>query len=403
MAELSRLASKILRTITAMPGTSDVVHVDLVHSVVGDPVRGSDILAELVQAGHAVEVNPCHYRLTTVMQPASDKGDRLGYDSFIMWHTIRATMADKITQPFSWRLSPVYEQPGQLYESAEHAMSWFREHHGLLIGMMNAAFEHGWYDLTWKLGEPLWSLCRFAGEHEDELATQVLSLLAVDHLHDDQQSLRHAVFRARTAYALSTLHRYEEAVPEAELAIELARQAGTPQVLSTALSVYGRALQFAGQPRAALENYESALALAEQVKDTRSIALRHRRIGEVLVQLDDIVAAIDHLHTAAELMNAAGDDLGHARVVTFLGRALLEKNEHDRAAATVEPVLEMLEKSGCAFYEAEALEVLGKAAEHLHQPAAHNYYLKAIEKFELRGEPERAKRLRDHLAALGQA
>jgi tetratricopeptide (TPR) repeat protein len=392
----------ILRTITSMPGTSDVIHIDLIHTVVGDPVRGSEIVAELVRAGHAVEVDPCHYRLTTVMQPVADDSP-LGYNAFILWHMTRATMADKITQPFGWRLSPIYEQPGQLYESAEHAMSWFREHRGRLIVMMNAAFEHGWYDLAWKLAEPLWSLCRFAGEHVDELATQVLSLEAIGHLPEDQQLLRRAVFHARAAHALSSLHRHEDAIRELIVAIELAHQVGTPQVLSTTLSVHGRALQFAGRPRAALERYEEALALAEQVGDTRSVALRHRRIGEVLIQLDDIVAAIDHLRTAAEMMDAAGDEIGRARVLTFLGRALLEKNEHARVAATVLPVLEVLEKSGCALYAAEALELLGEAAEKLREPAARAYYVRAIEAFQAGGASDKAKRVRNRLAALDQA
>ncbi|MET8763076.1 tetratricopeptide repeat protein [Lentzea sp. NPDC004782] len=400
MAELSNFAGKILRTITSMPGTSDVVHVDLIHAVVGDPVQGSDVVDELVRAGHAIEVDPCHYRLTTVMQPAADD-DPLGYDAFILWHTIRATMADKITQPFSWRLSPVYEQPGQLYESAEHAMSWFREHRRLLVAMLNAAFERGWYDLSWKLAEPLWSLCRFAGEHEDELATQLLSLRAVDHLQDDQQALRRAVFHARSAFALSSLRRHDEALPEAERAIELARRIDTPQLLSTVLSVHGRALQFAGSPRAALERYEEALVLAEETEDTRSIALRYRRVGEVLIQLDDVVAATEHFRAAAELMTAVGDAVGRARVLTFLGRAQLAENEHVRGAATVLPVLEVLEKSGCALYAADALELLGEASEALHEPAARVYYIRAIEAFQGAGEAIRAERVRGRLAGLG--
>lgn len=409
MAELSELANKTLATIAAMPtilrtsttmsNVPDVVHVDLIRSLVGHHVRASEVVAELVQAGHVVEVDPCHYQLIDVPEPADD-GALTAFDAFISWHVARATMADKITQPFSWRLSPGYDDPDQHFESAAHAMDWFRGHGALLISIMKAAFAEGWHDLAFRLAEPVWSLCRHAGRHDDELATQMHCIEAADHLPDEQQALYRAVFHSRAAYALSSLQRHQEAISEAERGVELARQTDTPQALSTTLSVYGRALQFAGEPRAALESLEQALALAEQVEDTRSIALRHRRIGEALIQLDDIVAAINHFNTAAELMSAAGDDIGRARVLTFLGRALLDENEPARVAATVLPVLDVLEKCGCALYAAEALELLGEAAEELQEPAARAYYIRAIEAFQTGAESDRAERLRSRLAAL---
>jgi hypothetical protein len=80
------------------------------------------------------------------------------------------------------------------------------------------------------------------------------------------------------------------------------------------------------------------------LRDTRAIAL-HREHGRV------VQTCRQDPPCRSRTDEAAGDDIGHARVLTFLGRALLEDNEHARAAATVGP-RELLEKSGCTFYEA---------------------------------------------------
>ncbi|WP_112273547.1 tetratricopeptide repeat protein [Lentzea terrae] len=398
--ELPKLAEGTLRTLTGMPGTSDVVSHDLVHHVVGDPILGAAIIAEWTQAGQASQVDEHHIKLTTIMQPASESLP--AYRLVIGWYATRATMADKATQPHSFRISPAYAKPGQLYESAEHAKTWFYEHLRGLTAMLNAAHDHGWHDLVLQLAEPLWSLHRLTGDHENELATQTLALAAAEHLPEDHQARTLAVCHSRAAYALSSLQRHTEAFQASELALEYAWAADEPRILSAALSICGRAHQFAKQPHAAMKYYRQALALAEQLEDPRSLALRHRRIGEVLVELDDPSGAISHHEKAAELMKTADDTVGHARVITFLGRALLTGEQPASTYAAVYPALKILATSGSDYWQADANEVLGQASEHADPTgsAALRFYTEAIDKFESGGEPMHADRVRARVAAL---
>ena len=59
-------------------------------------------------------------------------------------------------------------------------------------------------------------------------------------------------------------------------------------------------------------------AVDEQRSDRRSIALRHRRIGQAYAhpEIADFPQAIWHFREAAETMEALGDETAHARVVT---------------------------------------------------------------------------------------
>lgn len=400
-AELSKLADETLRALTGMPGTSGIVSRDLVQHVVGDPGRADDVIAEWKEAGFARDLDDQqHIELTAIMQPASESLP--GYRTLIEWYTIRAGMADNITQPHSWRLFLTDTTAGQLYESAEHATSWFREHHHRLLFMLEAALAQGWHDLALQLAESMWSLYRFTGDHAGELSTQTYCQAAADHLPKDQQPLHRAMIYGRTAYALTSLHCHDDALDHAEHALDHARQADDPRILSTCLSIHGRALHAAEQPRAALESYQHALVLAEELDDPRSVALQHRRIGEALMDLDDNAAALRHLETAADLMGTAGDTVGRARVTTFLGRALLTSGQPQRAYDAVHSTLLTLERSGCDLWLAEAQEVIGQAAEHTDPTGvdALLHYTVALARFEASGEPVRMERVRTLIDAV---
>lgn len=397
-AELSALADATLRALTGQPGAAGIVPRELVHHVVGDSVLGDRVIAEWSRADHAHDHGEHDIALTTIMQPTSD--DLPGYRKVIEWYAIQLAWADQDTQPNSFRLSPAYATPGRPQRSAEQATSWWREHQPRLTAMLEAACEQRWHDLVLQLAEPMWSLYRFTGDHDNELDTQTLSFVAAGGLPEEQRHRYLAVCHSRCAYALSSLQRHFQALLEAERAVEYARRTDEPQIVSIALSIHGRALQFAGRPLSAKDCYQEALTLAEQLDDPRSLALRHRRMGELLVDLDDLGGAISHYETAAELMATAGDTVGGARVRTFLGRALLATGDPAAAYAAVRPTLTTLEASGCDFWAADANEVAGEAAKHADPSgeAARPYYNAAIAMFDRGGEPARAERVRERLA-----
>lgn len=398
-AELTALAEETLYALTGLPGAADVIPRALVHHVVGDRAAADAVIDLWSRAGHARDHGDGDIELTTVMQPASDSLPR--YRAIVRWYADHATKADEATNPDSLRLSRTDVTLKQPYDSAEHARRWFRDHHTQLYEMLVAAHDRGWSELVLQLAEPLWSFFRSIGDHVNELATQDFSLNVVPLLPEDQQPRYRAVCHGRAAFALSSQQSHEEAIAEAERAVEHARQAGDPRIMSAALSIQGRAFQYAKQLVRALACYHEALTISQQLDEPRSLALRCRRLGEVQIELNDLGAAIANLKAAADLMKAAGDMVGYARVMTFLGRAMLKDGQPMAAYVAVLPTLTTLGNSS-DFRLADANDVLGEAAELIHPCAevALSYYATAISKFESGGEPARADQVRTRVLQL---
>ncbi|WP_157985243.1 tetratricopeptide repeat protein [Lentzea terrae] len=371
-----------------MPGTSDIVPAELFRAVVGEPRDGYDVLAELVDAGRAVNTDGTNYKLDVVMQPASD--DPTGYSTLVMWHAKYAARADITIQPRAWRLSTVYNLATQPLESPTIAVNWFRDNETRLFQMLDGAVQYRLYGAACELAEPMWSLARYCGSNFTALLTQFVTIRLHPDVEDEKREHRHATALARAARCLSTKGMHKEAIDYANMAVRRATSLGDLQVLSTAQSSHGRAHEDAGNLKTALEHYEASLATAEQIEDPHGIALRHRRIGVLRAKLDDPDSAIAHLRTAERLMSGIGDTVGRARVLTYLAQILLDDGQTTKAHATIKPVLEVLKTTGNDFYIAEAAAVAAAAAEHTNPAIARGHYILARAKFDAYGLSDRA-------------
>jgi tetratricopeptide (TPR) repeat protein len=112
-----------------------------------------------------------------------------------------------------------------------------------------------------------------------------------------------------------------------------------------------------------LEDLGSALPLDEQRGDRRSIALRHRRIGQAYAhpEIADYPQAIWHLREAAELMDALGDEAAHARVITYLAEVHVNARQPDAALFNLRRIDNTLASCGSARYRGHAYTIMGQA------------------------------------------
>lgn len=389
MAELSTVADWALRTLTGMPGTSPIVHIALFRAVIGEAREGHDVLAELLDAGRAARLDEHHYQLDVVMQPASD--DLTGYGTVLMWHARDAARADRTIQPDSLRLGLIYEQANTPFSSPAAAVNWFRDNETRLLQMLNGAMQYGLYDVLCELAEPLWALARYIGHNNTAVMSQFAAIDALNHFDDGQRERRRATASARVAFSLSSMGLHEEAIANADSAVLRASALDDALVLSIAHSVRGRAHEFAGNLIAAIEEYEISLTLAEKVEDARSIALRHRRIASAKAKRGDTTTAvITHLRTAEKLMIEIGDRHGHARVLTYLGQALLDAGQPAEALAAITPAFEALHAAANALHLAEAAAIAAVAAENIDPALARGHYVLAIGSFDAHGMSEQA-------------
>jgi tetratricopeptide (TPR) repeat protein len=304
---------------------------------------------------------------------------RTALRTMIEWYLRRTAAADTAINPRSRRFSPVYEHlDTEPFSNAEHALGWFAIERVNVLAAQYLAAQHGWDGLVFQLAEVVWNPLRPSYFVDDLVDTQQLGVDAAQRC----QHLLEAVFLARLGFGETNRAHHEAAITACTRAFERASTFGDSWVQSTALSTRARALTAAGQPRAALVDLGSALTMDEQRGDRRSIALRHRRIGQAYAhpEIADFPQATWHLREAAEAMEALGDETAHARVVTYLAEAHVDARQPDAALFTLRRIESTLASCSSLRYRGHAYTVTGRAHAQLGNIAeADRCYRNALE------------------------
>jgi tetratricopeptide (TPR) repeat protein/DNA-binding transcriptional ArsR family regulator len=285
---------------------------------------------------------------------------RAALRSMIEWYLRRTAAADIAINPRSRRFSPVYEQlDTEPFTDAEHALSWFAVERANVLASQYLAAQEGWDGLVFQLAEVVWNPLRTSYFADDLVNTQQLGIQAAQRC----KHVLEAVFLTRQGFGESNLAHHDAAVTACTTAIERAKAFADSWVLSAALSTRARAYTAAGKPRAALEDLSSALDLDEQRGDRRSVALRHRRIGQAYAHPDiaDFPQAIWHMRAAAELTDALGDAAAHARAITYLAEVHVDARQPDAALFNLRRIEDVLASCGSPRYRGHAYTVKGRA------------------------------------------
>lgn len=146
-----------------------------------------------------------------------------------------------------------------------------------------------------------------AGRREEQ--RRVLDALMEAAVGDRARRARALVAQGRWLFFHSD---YADAVPVAEEAAGLARQAGRGDLEVQALLVTGRSLAFRGQHAAAREHLTSLLPLAHDAGSLRDVAEVLRLLGVVATNLHEPVTATDLLTRSVRTYREAGDAEGEA-------------------------------------------------------------------------------------------
>jgi tetratricopeptide (TPR) repeat protein len=345
-------------------------------------------LTRLLDANLITPVADARYRqhdllrehATTLAEQHDDPTNRrAALRSMIEWYLRRTAAADMAINPRSRRFSPVYEHlDTEPFTDAERALDWFAVERANVLASQYLAEQHGWDGLVFQLAEAVWNPLRPSYFADDLVETQQRGVAAAQRC----QHVLEAVFLARLGFGETNRAHHEAAITACTLAFERATTFRDSWVQSTALSTRARAFTAAGQPRAALVDLGSALRLDEQRGDRRSIALRHRRIGQAYAhpEIADFPQAIWHLREAAETMEALGDETAHARAATYLAEAHVDAHQPDAALFTLRRIESTLASCGSLRYRGHAYTVMGRAHTQLGNAAeADRCYRNALE------------------------
>jgi tetratricopeptide (TPR) repeat protein len=350
-------------------------------------------LGRLVEANLVTETGDERYRLHDVLREhvralagQDDQAKRLAVRRrMIEWYLRRAAAADKIINPFPRRFSPVYtDLDTGAFADAKAALDWAETERANLLAAQQVAADQGWTELVYQFGEVLWNPLRPNYTAGELVSSQFLGANAAA----DAGHILEVVCRTRQGFGETNLGHHEAAVAICTIAVELAAEVGDPWLHSGALSTRARAHLKADDPHVALPDLEHALEIAEGMNDARSIALRHRRLGETALhpKIADARLALHHLRLAASMFTGIGDDIGHARTVLHLARALTLNGQAAEAVSELAEIEQAVRDYGSVGYLADLCTVLGEVHAALGDTAeAHRRYSQAIDYYTAAG------------------
>jgi tetratricopeptide (TPR) repeat protein len=387
--ELDDGIARLYHLLAVHPGADFTA--DPLAAALDTPVADVDwMLARLVDAHLVTMASPTRYRQddeprerahTLTAQHDNPSQRRAALRSMIEWYLRRTAAADKAINPHSRRFSPVYEQVDtEPFPSTEQALVWFAAERANVLSSQRLAAQEGWDGLVFQLAEVVWNPLRTSYFADDLVRSQQLGIVAAqrcDHVLE-------GVFLTRLGFGESNRGHHNEAITACTTAIKRATAFNDSWIQAAALSTRARALTAAGRPRAALEDLGIALRLDEQRGDRRSIALRHRRIGQAYAhpEITDLPEAIWHLREAADIMESVGDDTAHARVITYLAEIHVQARQPDAALFTLRRIDNVLASCGSPRYRSHAYTVMGRAHAQLgHASEAERCYDNALSLF----------------------
>lgn len=356
-------------------------------------------LEQLVEANLVTETGDERYRLHDVLHEhvqaladQDDQAERLAVRRRVIeWYLRRAAAADKVINPFPRRFSDVYaDLDTGMFADAKAALDWADTERANLLAAQQVAADQGWTELVYQFGEVLWNPLRPNYTAGELVNSQFLGANAAA----DAGHILEIVCRTRQGFGETNLGHHEAAVAICTIAVERAAEVGDPWLQSGALSTRARAHLKADDPHTALPDLQRALEIAEEMNDARSIALRHRRLGETALhpKIADARLALHHLRLAASMFTGIGDGIGHARTVLHLARALTLDGQADEAVSELAAIEQAVRDYGSVGYLADLCAALGEVHAARGETAeADRRYGQAIDYYTAAG-PGAAKR-----------
>jgi serine/threonine protein kinase/tetratricopeptide (TPR) repeat protein len=194
------------------------------------------------------------------------------------------------------------------------------------------------------------------------------------------------VLRARVA----TVHgRFEEATSWATRAENNARRWDRTRVVAEALRERAQIAYHRGEPEEALDLYQGARKLFEELEDSRGVARCQIGTGDVRYRLGNLAGAADRYLDALTVVGSSSNTMESASALWGLGYVALWRGRPDRARGLFNRQRRIAERTANRHAVARCLNGLAEVARIEGElTEADRLYAEAIEIFDAVGSPE---------------
>lgn len=304
----------------------------------------------------------------------------------VEWYLDMLVRVDLTLRPTRRRIGPRYQhRPDDLFDSLRTALAWAEHERDNITRAIETAAEQGWDDIAWQFCEALWGFVVHTRHYDMWLATHRIGLTAACRCGDRSAEAR---MRTQLAAVLVALRSYAEARELCDVALTIAQHAGDQFGSADTLMELAGIAQGQGDLPGALTYLHKVRAIREVIGTDRSLAVCHRRIGELLCELDRVDEGIEELTHAVAALADLGDKRQHERALTCLGAAYTRSGRLTHAQQTLTEALDLARLLGMRHDEAVILDAMGDAAERAgDRAAAHEHWSAAESIFAATDDP----------------
>jgi tetratricopeptide (TPR) repeat protein len=269
-------------------------------------------------------------------------------ETIVDWYLLRAAAVEHLTST-RWRWGPLFAEAARLdavFDGEKEAMDAFEADHVSAAGMVEIAFERGWYAKVCQLAEALRGFYFRRKHHVQWIAVCERAVEAAGHLagHLEDGGLVLARMHYETAFA--RIDRagdgdLEAAYRHYQLALETARSVTHPRTVSSALEGLGQVVLKQGHPVRAIDLFAQALGALDGIDHPRGRALLEYHSGRACAAAGLHQEAAERLLRARRLFAGLPDPdrYNEAKSLTRYAEARLAA---DRADQALEPLGEAL-------------------------------------------------------------
>ncbi|MEV7623172.1 NB-ARC domain-containing protein [Actinoplanes sp. NPDC089786] len=371
----------------AESAVDQLIQANLLDEVAADRLRQHDLL--WLDARRRLDAE----------EPAEDR-DRARH-AVLEWYLAAAAGADQVLTPYRRRPFPYRftTSPPALpsFTARDDALRWLSDERRGLIAAGEAALEYGWNELAWNLCDVLWPLLLLEKHYRDRVGIEERGVTAAQRWGN-----RWAEGDSRKRLGIA----HAEAGRPTDAEAELHRAGDCYRLVDDLLGVLDAEEQIAavyrdtGREREAIALYGRILAANRTSGEPRRVGLTLIRLGALLTRTGAPAEAVTHLIEARAVFQklAAVDPYNRERVEIALAGTYLALDEPDDAAAAADGAAAGMSRLGSRFEQAQAVEVLARAATMRGDEAGcRRYWARALAIYDDLGS-SRARTLRAELS-----
>lgn len=363
---LSPSAKEVYRIAGIHPGP------DFGVDVIADAMRpgsesADDVIESLGEANLVEEIGADRYRLHDLIRLHARQQAHAAYqqiadlvERIVCWYLLGAAAADwQVLGPKRWRLAGHDLDRWKIPFSPTSAMEWFEREKLNLLAAVRVAAEYQWHAIVWQFCEALWSFYYSTKYYSEWIEVHELGVRSAVALKDHVVEAR---MRNQLSRAFIEQREFEDALEHLGLAELAADKSGDAQAISVVQESWGVLYRERGDYSAALQRFEAARTLNQQLENSRGIALQSYHLADVLVRSGEPESALPELASALRIFDELGDEMSAARVFIVMGAAYRALDRPADARAVLMAAVDASRHRRQHVKEAQALELLARVA-----------------------------------------